>query len=342
MCNDWPPWPYQSPSSGTGLAVSRPPAPPPPGLDPAQLATTTTTTTTNTSTTKLSPTHIMRSSNPHIPLELIIMIASYADTRTLSILTRSCRALHTLFNPRLQTAFSANLENIATWAITAQRPTTLSRAITAALGPTSPISTRKRPIRDAVGRRLRHLFYSPFGHDPVNHEKVHTLKAALSHSISPVTPAPRWSLDKTTAIPWLCYGVQHGDLALVQWLLEEAGARAFASSVRVEGNKTLLDLARYRRFDVPRSAHVEEIVQLLVDHDPQPLLTQFPGVRRENQRRLEEMLKVAGDPGALLNEWVEEELNYAYDRLLRKNSVVWPLAQRKWPVRYRLLTDAHM
>ncbi|RPB07522.1 hypothetical protein P167DRAFT_540040 [Morchella conica CCBAS932] len=319
--------------------------------------------------------------DPALPLELLLIIGEHADTRVLSVLSRTCHALHTLLARELRKRFTTDIEEIAIWAVTSHRPLLLERALTTSLTPLtpgSPIATCRDPLHDTLKRRLPQLSQLSL---PVEHRKVETVKILLSHDIihiprirtcttttqpsstrpttqsrrtrrtsrplssaGPITQSPRWSIDGTCATAWMEHAVRHGDLWLARRLLKKAGAKVHGSAVGVQGNQTLLDIARDRRFEKPRGHNVEEMIQLLVDRDPKPSPPHYPGVQAENQEHLEKMLKVSKDPSALLNAWVAEEMEYAYDQLVERGAAVAPgmKRDRKNPGRFRLLPSAYM
>lgn len=177
------------------------------------------------------------------------------------------------------------------------RSVTLSRVMAAALnahdlvfpGSNDP-RTRKDYIYEIVKIHLAHLIFLP-----VDEDNARTLTLALAHGIRPVLQrhcigdAPWEGFERMTAIEWLCYGIRHEEVELVRWLVEKVWPK-LGSDVTVAGGQTLLDFARYGRFEKPRNKHAqEEIIQLVADNDPKPLLKEFPGVRRESLKRLEEM-----------------------------------------------------
>ncbi|RPB06750.1 hypothetical protein P167DRAFT_540599, partial [Morchella conica CCBAS932] len=75
----------------------------------------------------------MSPTNLAIPLEVITIICSYADIRTLFALSRTSRTLHTLLNPSLEKTFTAELPWIAAIAVLNHRPITFARVRAAAL-----------------------------------------------------------------------------------------------------------------------------------------------------------------------------------------------------------------
>ncbi|KAI5842123.1 hypothetical protein DFP73DRAFT_554378 [Morchella snyderi] len=218
-----------------------------------------------------------------LSVELVLDIASFADTRSLSALARTCRILHNLVNPMLEKAFTAELEGIAIWAIRADNLLIFSRVMTAALtlsalDPRPPSTqaflvdyamifcaeptlstTRQDDIYMYVKQELHTLLQKP-----AHPDRVKILKLALSHGVSPVTLV-WWRMGTTAVTRWLSYGVRHGDLDLVRWLLVEARGEVGGEAM-VGSGQTMLNFALYRRFDRPRNEHVEEIFQLLGEH----------------------------------------------------------------------------
>ncbi|KAH0610182.1 uncharacterized protein H6S33_011709 [Morchella sextelata] len=289
--------------------------------------------------------------DPPLPLELMLVVGEQASPRTLSVLSRTCHTLHTLLALELQRRFNADVEDITIWAAASTRPRLLERAITTALAPGSPVAAAHQDrLRDTLSRRLSRLFSLP-----VEQKAAETVKVLMSHKIRPfvstamrprnrlpgnrpttttiarppsnrpITRSRRWLIDKECAPSWVEHAVRQGDLWLARWLLEEAGAEVHASAVRVQGSQaqTLLDVARDRRFERPRAKYVEEMIQLLIKHDPKPSTPCYPGIRPENQQRLEEMLKVSDDPGALLDAWVSEELEVYVNFVWERSAECW-------------------
>ncbi|KAI5839361.1 hypothetical protein DFP73DRAFT_561499 [Morchella snyderi] len=217
---------------------------------------------------------------PALPLELILAITRHLKTKDLSVLSRTCHALHVLLANELYWRFALTITDIFIWADITCRPWILDRAIATALTPDPRIPPSRRPrLRATLSMRLARLLS-----EPVEPQRAETVKVLIAHNITPIDPtdgirpsrryskrlydpmipcepAPtsrRWVMDGTHDVAWVAHAVRRGDLGLVRWLLYVAGAN-------VVGDQTLLDFAMERRGVDPWGENVEEMIQLLKD-----------------------------------------------------------------------------
>lgn len=242
----------------------------------------------------------MAFTNPSLPLELMLIIAECADNRELSVLSRACRTLHTVLALQLNKRYTASIEDIAKWASANCRPASLERAIAIAIAPTSVIPDDQERLRTHLQDRLSQLLLLTIA-DPA---MVSTARVLLCHGIGPSRTPAYSCYDNHSEKSCMYRAVHHGDLALARRLLEETDC---SSGFTAGGSAALLHFARARRFEVPMGSNVEEMIQLLVDYDPQQGQPSYPEIRSENARRLEQILSVSKEPGAIMDLWVKWE-----------------------------------
>ncbi|KAH0611851.1 uncharacterized protein H6S33_011116 [Morchella sextelata] len=229
----------------------------------------------------------MAFTNHALPAELMLIIGEGATTRELSLLSRTCRTLHTVFARQLNQRFTAGVADIAMWAAAHCRPATLERAIALAIAPVSVIPDGQERLRTHLKHRLSLLLLL----NTAGAAAVSTARVLLCHGIGPGR-ARAYCYDNPSEESCMYRAVRHGDLALARRLLEESDCNAFTAG----GNEALLRFARARRFEVPMGANVEEMIQLLVDYDPQPgHPTSYPGTGRAH----------------IMDAWVKQERDYA-------------------------------
>ncbi|KAI5839359.1 hypothetical protein DFP73DRAFT_561498 [Morchella snyderi] len=235
------------------------------------------------------------SASPALPRELLVMVGLHADTKTLSMLSRTCHAFHALLSHTLQTRFEAEVAGIIAWAAVSCRPVFLDRAMTIALNPDAPVAAGYKDwgwLYYALGEQLLKLLYMPVGHD-----MIETIKVYISHNIRPndansidrvksyrtdstsgrrhpgpctVVLRPLWLHHRPLGRLLADHAVRRGDLVLARWLVNEA--RVWVGVLPgVQGSQTILDVARDRALEDPRGENVEEMIQLLIDRGPQEI-----------------------------------------------------------------------
>lgn len=197
----------------------------------------------------------------------MVIIGAHANTRSLSILSRTCHDLHTLLARELQKRLAAEITDIVIWAAASYRTRLLDRVITIALTPGSPVAAAAHDdqLRPTLSMCLASLLSMH-----VIHRRAQTVKVLISHGINPRNGPRlrRFVIDRTLGVVWMEYAVRRGDLGLAKWLLHVAGAKVCQGTVSVPGrtNLTMMDVAMDRRAANRRGDNVEEMIQLLMKH----------------------------------------------------------------------------
>ncbi|KAH0612453.1 uncharacterized protein H6S33_010505 [Morchella sextelata] len=212
---------------------------------------------------------------PSLPLELILLIENRLSKRDLSRLCRTSRTLKHIFAPTLHSRFTADFREITSWAVSTRRIPSLRGILALALSPTPDTANLELElwVRDRLKREVQHSLGSRFRHAWESVERPPRLERRYSplrhHAIE---LGPDQIVTEMNFLKLLLAHVLRGDVELVHWLFEVARFEMQPSDLKVAQDVSLLDVAIYRRLK-EKVKNVEGMIQLLLDHDPDPRLT---------------------------------------------------------------------